>query len=84
MAKVAKANAVAKAPAVAMTTGATVTMTAAMDHDPTGGMAGTMTGVATTTPGTMVDDLEVTTDGALAPMAHPHPIQGTVIVLSHK
>ena len=52
------------------------------DRVPTGGMTDTMTGVATATPETMVD--QVTTDGALAPMAHPRPIQGTAIVLSHR
>ena len=64
------------------TTAATVTMTAAMDHVPTGGMTDTATGVATAAPGTMVD--EVMSDGALAHMAHPLRIQGTVIVLSHR
>ena len=79
LAKAAKENAVGKA--IDMMSAATVTMTAAMDHDPTGGMTGTMTGAATAAPGTMVD---ATTDGALAPMAHPRPIQGTAIVLSHR
>ena len=80
LAKAAKENAVGKA--IDMMSAATVTMTAAMDHDPTGGMTGTMTGVATAAPGTMVD--EVMSDGALAHMAHPLRIQGTVIVLSHR
>ena len=71
------------AKAVDMMTGATtVTMTAAMDRDPTGGMADTTTGVATAAPGTMVD--EVATDGALAPMAHPLRTRGSVVGLSHR
>ena len=65
-----------------MTTATTANMTAAMDHVPNGGMTGTTTGVATAAPGTMV--VEVMTDGALAPMAHPLRTQGAVIVLSHR
>ena len=81
MAKVANAekeNTVVEA--IAMIIAAIVmTMTAATDHEPTGGMTDTMTGAVA--PGTMVD---ATTDGALAHMAHPRPIQGTAIVLSHR
>ena len=78
VAKVEKGNTVAKA--IAMMIAATVmTMTAATDHDLTGGMTGTMTGVVA--PGTMVD---ATADGVLAHIAHPRPIQATAIVLSHR
>ena len=81
IAKVAKEK-LPVAKAGAMTTTATiVTMAAAMDHDRTGGIANTTTGVATAPPRTMVD---VMADGALAPMAHPRRIQGTVIILSHR
>ena len=85
VAKAAKEK-VVKAAATA-TTAAAVTMSAAMDHVPAEGMAGTAApGVASAAPdpGTMVD--VVMADGALAPMAYPLRIQEAVImiVLSHR
>ena len=65
VAKVAKEK-VAKVGAMT-TTATTAAMAAAMDHDQTGGMSDTATGVTTAPPGTMVD---VMTDVALAPIWH--------------